>query len=217
MCGSGVKTPGRGKIILLAPKVYVGLYGARVKKRRPKMLKRSLLGLAVVALLVSACALRAGDLKLEGTWPNVVVTTYTPQWIDDIPVKIHIPYYVKIDQPTEITMEQVGLTGDDRFHFEGYAKLTADGWKGKKGDKPWCIANFDAVLSCQLTVNADGTAIQGDLSKWYQSVDPTNVPAMTATQITIKCGVYKANLLAFTRCTTKTVANVAIYVIPLNP
>jgi len=173
-----------------------------------KMLKKSLFSVALVAML--ACALQAGDVKREGDWwGHWVWDTYT---LDEIPVKIHIPYYAKVEQPSEITMEQVGQDGIERFHFEGYAKVVGG---DRNGQKPRIDTNFDATLSVSMTRNADGNAIQGDGGKWYCSVDPTAILGSAGwTTLTITAGVREANLNAFQRCTTITVATVYLKIIP---
>jgi hypothetical protein len=176
-----------------------------------KMLKKSLFALALVAML--ACALQAGDVKREGDWwGHWSWDTYT---LDTIPVKIHIPYYAKVEQDSEIVMEQVGQDGTERFHFEGYAKLTGG---DRKGLKPRIDTNFDATLSVSLTILGPGTSIQSDGAKWYKSVDPTAILGSAGwTELTIVCGVRDANLNAFQRCETITVANVLLKIIPTTP
>jgi hypothetical protein len=167
---------------------------------------------AAVALLATTAF--AGDYKYED-WPTEAYTkTVTdkrdaPVLIETIPVKIHIPYYVIIDpQNAEIMLKQVGLEGDERFHFAG----TAYGVKDKKKVKPVVHANFDATVSTGLNILQAGKDLDTKNSVWSHDVNPKDIVATTPTELTITCSVTKVNLMAFHQCQTLHVADVLLYI-----
>jgi hypothetical protein len=179
------------------------------------MSKKVLLSVAVVALL--AMTAFAGDYKYE-SWPTMQSTaTKTikvdePQLIETIPVKIHIPYYVIIDpQNTEIMLEQQGEEGNERFRFKGSAKVQSG---DNKGTKPTIHANFDAALGTDLTVLADGSALDTKDSKWTHGVTPDTISACVPAELDIWCQVTLVDLLAFQQCQTKHVADIDLYILP---
>ena len=189
------------------------------------MSKKVLLSIAAVALL--AMTAFAGDYKYED-WPTATYqytktvqdTEEVPALIEIIPVKIHIPYYVIVwPQTSEIILEQVGQSGDERFHFAGTAKWTDS--KGKK-HKPKIKANFAASLTVSLRFKDDTGAAYPDinsydskgkkLSVWTATVDPTSIVALTEYELTITCDVTKVNLMAATQCSWLHVADVLLYI-----
>jgi hypothetical protein len=178
------------------------------------MSKKVLLSVAAVALL--AMTAFAGDYKYEdwptGTYTKTVTDSQqVPALILTIPVEIHIPYYVIIEpQNCKIKLEQVGLEGDERFHFAGVAKCKVkNNWV-----KPTIHANFDATLSTGLNVLQAGKDLDTKDSVWSHDVDPKSISATTPTELTISCSVTKVNLLAFHQCQTLHVADVLLKIIP---
>jgi hypothetical protein len=177
------------------------------------MSKKVLLSVAAVALLATTAF--AGDYKYED-WPTEkytkTVTDSRHEWqlIEDIPVKIHIPYYVIIEpQNAEIMLEQVGQEGDSRFHFAG----TAYGGK-KMNEKPKITTNFNATLKTVLEIKQPGHDLDTKDSVWSHDVTPKDIVELVPTELTITCGVTKVNLLAFARCSKLTVADVLLYILP---
>jgi hypothetical protein len=175
------------------------------------MSKKVLLIVAAVAML--AMTAFAGDYKYED-WPTatytkkVTDTREVPALIETIPVYIHIPYYVIIEpQDTSIMLEQVGLQGDERFHFAGTA-VNGD------GDKPVIHANFDADLSVEVDTTSDGDDLDTKDSVWTATVTPDQITATTPATLTITCDVTHVNLLAFHQCNTLHVADVLLYIFP---
>jgi hypothetical protein len=179
------------------------------------MSKKVLLSVAAVALL--AMTAFAGDYKYEdwptGTYTKTVTDTQKVKaLILTIPVEIHIPYYVIIEpQDCKITLEQVGLDGDERFHFAGTALCMKD---GKYKVKPVIHANFNATLSTSLNILQAGQDLDTKDSVWSHSVTPGSITATTPTELTIACSVTKVNLLAFHQCQTLHVADVLLKIIP---
>jgi hypothetical protein len=178
------------------------------------MSKKVLLSIAAVALL--AMTAFAGDYKYED-WPTEqytkTVTDSRHEWqlIEDIPVKIHIPYYVIIDpQNAEIKLEQVGQEGDSRFHFAG----TAYGKVNNHKVKPKITTNFNATLKTKLVIKQPGHDLDTKDSVWSHDVTPKDIVELVPTELTITCGVTKVNLLAFARCSKLTVADVLLYILP---
>lgn len=112
------------------------------------MLKKSLLAVALVALLASMAS--AGEVKLDD-WPSTII--YNPEKIADIPVVMDIGYWVFIpDQDDlQIKLHQTSAAGHSGKHaFEGNTDMEVR-------------SNFDLTLSTSI---AGTGAIGGDFSSW---------------------------------------------------
>lgn len=113
------------------------------------MLKKAVIGLAVVALMASMA--HAGAVKVEG-WDytiDVTVTT-TPVEVCRIPVKLKIPWWVKIHPQDPIMLEQRA------FNTE-----TGEATFGKTVTLNVC-ANFAGTLTAAVNVLDPGAILGGE-------------------------------------------------------
>jgi len=189
----------------LAPKANIGLYGARVKKRRPEMLKRSLIGLAVVAFLASIAG--AGVIAPQN-WEAVCTVTYTAQDIYTLDVKIKIPWWILIKSQDPITMCLKTLNTDPTKSYYGTGNFEGT-------DEITVYANFPGTLSTSIVPNADGLLIQPTLSEWGSSItDGSYAGDGIGEVMTIKAWVNKADMTKWAACTVKTVAALTVSVKP---
>lgn len=212
VCGSGVKTSGRGKIILLAPKVYVGLYGARVKKRRPKMLKRSIIGITVVALLACIPQVWAGGDKSEN-WGYTTVTTYDWKEVYRVDIKVKVPWWIKMQPQDPVILYQVTFyednvaTDSDKYlkaKYEGHTHTTV-------------IGNYKADLSTALEMATIVTESGGIGGVWTSSIVP-NVydPPLVSMAATITVTGDKVDMSMKTPCETLILGKVIVKVRPVG-
>jgi hypothetical protein len=104
------------------------------------MLKRSLVAVAVVALL--AMTVQAGEIKTH-TWP----CDFKALEITSIPVVMDIGYYIKIKDQDKLKIKLVQDT-TDLHKFTGCTNMTVE-------------SNFNAQLSCSITKTG---VIAGDYS-----------------------------------------------------
>jgi hypothetical protein len=209
MCGSGVKTSGRGKIILLAPKVYVGLYGARVKKRRPKMLKRSIIGLTVVALLACIPQVWAGGDKSE-SWDYTISFVSKEAYRFD--VKVKVPWWIKM-QPqdpimlTQVAFYEIGFEGDS----SKYLKAKYEGTTTTN-----VIGNYAAILSTSKELSDVGGVVGGDWTIKLNNADTVTTQAMVSLPVVIKVTIDKIDLSMKTPCETLVLGQVIVKVKPVG-
>jgi hypothetical protein len=118
------------------------------------MLKRSLLAVAVVAML--AGSVQAGEIKTH-EWPCQFVSLE----IASIPVVMDIGYYVRIKDQDKLRIKLV-QDETDIHKFKGCVDMVVE-------------TNFNLTLSCSISKTG---AIAGDYSC---SVDPSSVSAGSAT------------------------------------
>lgn len=130
------------------------------------MLKRSLIAVAVVALL--AVGVQAGEIKTH-EWP----CTFVALEITSIPVTMDIGYYIKIKDQDKLKIKLV-QSETDIHAFKGCTNMTVE-------------SNFAAVLSCSISKTG---AIDGDYSC---SVDPANV-GVGSTSVKVCAELKNANL-----------------------
>lgn len=117
------------------------------------MLKKSIIGLILLALAMPAFAGDTLDYKWEkGTWP--VVFKFMPA-CDKIKVVMNVGYYVSIldCKKLKITLGQEGIHQ----------------YKGCTDFKVKC--NFDLELGAQVYPTAAGLEIQSNLGKWSAWID----------------------------------------------
>ena len=130
------------------------------------MLKRSLLAVAVVALL--AVGVQAGELKTH-TWP----CDFVPQELTSIKVYMDIGYFIKVqDQNKKIKLVQDTV---DLHKFSGCVEIKID-------------TNFNATLSCEITATG---AVPGDYSC---SVSPSAISAGIGVAVNVCATVTNADL-----------------------
>ena len=118
------------------------------------MLKRSLLAVAVVALL--AVGVQAGEIKTH-EWPCQFVALE----ITSIPVVMDIGYYVRIKDQDKLRIKLV-QDEQDIHKFKGCTDMVVE-------------SNFNLVLSCSISKTG---AIAGDYSC---SIDPATANAGSTT------------------------------------
>jgi len=161
-------------------------------------MKKSLL-LGVVAVALLGLPALAGEQKYEG-WVTHTVVTYDPQYVDDFPVKMVIPWYIKIvnQKDWEITLDQVDCANLGRGSGD---------WPCFKGCKDLVIAtNFDCTLLCGV----NKTYLAGN---WGCSVSPQDVDKPGGTT-TVCVKLWKADLLGAQPGQNMHVADIDIYVKP---
>lgn len=103
-------------------------------------MKKSVL-LGVVAVVVLALPAFAGDYKGD-PWRKNVVVTWQEIKLDSFPVKMRVPWYIKIvnQEDWEIILEQIDCARLERGQ---------EAWPCFKGCKDLVIAcNFDCTLRC---------------------------------------------------------------------
>jgi hypothetical protein len=118
------------------------------------MLKRSLVAMAVAALL--AAGVQAGEIKTHN-WP----TTFVPLEITSIPVVMDIGYYIRVKDQDKLRIKLV----QDEFDihkFKGCVDMIVE-------------SNFDLVLSASISKTG---AVAGDYSV---SLDPSSANAGSTT------------------------------------
>ena len=114
------------------------------------MLKRSILAVAVVALLT--VSVQAGEIKIH-EWP----TTFVSVEITSIPVVMDVGYWVKIKDQDKLRIKLV-QDEQDIHKFKGCTNMTVEN-------------NFNVAFS--VSISATG-AVPGEYSA---SVDPGTLPA----------------------------------------
>lgn len=120
------------------------------------MLKKSIIGLILLALAMPAFAGDTKDYKWEkGTWP--VVFKFMPA-CDRIKVVMNVGYYVSIKNCTGLKI-----------------KLNQEGIHQYKGCTDFEVkCNFDLELGAQVYPTAAGLEIQSNLGKWSAWIDGDN-------------------------------------------
>jgi len=160
------------------------------------MKKSVLLGIVAVALL--GLPALAGEQKYEG-WVTHTVITYDPQFVDDFPVKLVIPWYIKILNQKDWELTLVQVTDCDFPCFRACKQLQI-------------ATNFNCTLSCVLSAKLFG----GDWSCWFENPGANIDKPGGNTDVCVQ--VKKADLLdsdLMSKAGTKlTVATLTINVVP---
>ncbi|RPJ32877.1 MAG: hypothetical protein EHM35_11095 [Planctomycetaceae bacterium] len=130
------------------------------------MLKRSILAVAVVALL--AVGVQAGEIKTH-EWP----CTFVALEITSIPVVMDIGYYVRIKDQDKLKIKLV-QDEQDIHKFKGCVDMVVE-------------SNFNLVLSASISKTG---AIDGD---YAVSLDPSSANAGSTT-VKVCATLTKANL-----------------------
>jgi len=141
-------------------------------RKETKMKKSVLLGIAAVALL--ALPAFSAQVKYEG-WEGY--WTWIAQPVKDFPVKMKIPWFIKIvnEKDWVLWLAQIQC-GDDFPCFEGCKMLDIK-------------CNFNLALECQVV----DTKMAGDWSCRYQNPGPNIDKPGGQTDVCVK--VKKADLL----------------------
>jgi hypothetical protein len=95
--------------VAVAFKMYRHFESASLRKEK-KMLKKSLIAIAVLAIALPAVA---GDVKIHKDWPTK--TIYSWQDITTIDVILDVGYYIHIVNQDDIEVSQVSIDGSDPF------------------------------------------------------------------------------------------------------
>jgi hypothetical protein len=168
------------------------------------MIKKTLIAITVVVLLtVMSQAAVAFDGKIHWDYDLIPVIVYelkeVPQNVGTYDVMFEIPHYAIIEpQDGEIKLEQT-----EGLNFCGSITIQA-------------AANFDAVLTCEVTPNANGVLLQPDGSKWTCSVTDGEIAAnQDLEDQTIQVCVEDVDLMAGLEATTEyKVAEVDLFIAP---
>jgi hypothetical protein len=157
------------------------------------MLKKSLFAVALVAMLVGMT--QAGEIKVHD-WPSV--TTYTPQTVTTIPVKMQVGYYLLIKDQEDLV---INLTQDTIHRYSGCETMTV-------------VSNFDAVISASV---ASTNEIRGDFEGVKLNGGGSSVNFPSGEDTVEVCVVFKnVKLQDADAKTTKTVGHVTIKVAPVS-
>jgi hypothetical protein len=121
-----------------------------------KMLKKSLIAVAVLAMCMPAFA---GSLKIHGTWPCAPIAQEMPHKIDVI---MDVGYYIELVNQDPIKVDQDSTSNDPYHTYTGC-------------DSRQVKSNFNA----SLTVSAAATSAAG--GSWGATITPSTVNAGTTT------------------------------------
>ena len=125
-----------------------------------KMLKKSLIAIAVLAVVAPAFA---GSVMVHDPWTYTKV--YTPVPVATIDVIMDVGYYINIVDITPIKISQNGSVGNGNPYINYKGCATTD-----------VQTNFAATLSA--TVASKNTAV-GDSSHYSVTLNPTSIPVGT--------------------------------------
>lgn len=120
------------------------------------MLKKSIIGLVILALAMPAFAGDDVETKIEAcTWP--VVFKFMPV-CDQVKVVMNVGYYVKIIncKKLKIQMEQIAIN-----EYKGCTDFEIE-------------CNFDLELGATIEPTAAGLEVQPDKGKWSAWIDGNN-------------------------------------------
>jgi len=168
------------------------------------MLKKCLIAIAVLALLtVTAQAFEGKIHWIYGQGdPIDWEVTLLPTEVAEFDVKLQVPYYAIIDpQIGEIVLEQSLLVDGS---FSGSIEVEVS-------------TNFEASMTCELTLLAGGISVQPDPAEWTCSVTDGNITANDPPEVqTITVTVADVDLMmSLTAFDTLDVATCALLIAPL--
>jgi hypothetical protein len=169
------------------------------------MLKKSLIGLAVVAMMVSVA--QAGALKTEG-W--TIVCSYAPQDVCTLRVMLKVPWWIKITPEPDIWLTQIKFY-DETVVAPDKPDFGKADYQGISDPMEVC-ANFDGKLSVATPVpTTEGVCLGG---KWSASISPTDFAKCCTPGFVVTVKLEKATLHCLEACQEVHVANVTIKVVP---
>jgi hypothetical protein len=90
-------------------------------RKEKKMLKKSLIAIALLAIVMPAFAVDPTvlDQKFHKPWPGKVVTTYNWQDVQSINVVMDVGYWIEIKYTGDIKIAQDATLGDPFFSYSG--------------------------------------------------------------------------------------------------
>jgi hypothetical protein len=191
VCGAGVCIAGPNLLGVAPEAVSADLERGLVRKE-VKMLKRSLIAIAVVAMLATVAG--AGTIKTH-EWP----CQFVPVELMSIPVTLDVGFFVRVpDQNKTIKLNQ---TTGSATTFEGCVDFDI-------------ITNFELDLSCTITPN--GTVSAESWSCFFAAGE-SHVGIGTTTGITVCARATNLDMTALpAQSANVTVATVKISVIPAS-
>jgi hypothetical protein len=88
-------------------------------RKEKKMLKKSLIAVALLAIVLPAFGATTLDQKFHKPWPGQVVTTYNWQDVQTINVVMDVGYWIEIKYTGDIKISQDATLGDPFFSYSG--------------------------------------------------------------------------------------------------
>lgn len=156
------------------------------------MLKKSLIGLAVVALVASAAS--AGGLKVYG-WDYTVVTTWDTEVVTTLEVKVKVPWWIRIEPQDPIVLLQTAFNANGTANYSKTVTETV-------------TANFSGKLSLEVT-----NKTLGSNGTWVVSIAPDTFDAGNSNH-DLTVTVNNLDLSLQQVCTTIKLADLVIKVTP---
>jgi len=173
------------------------------------MLKRSIIGITVVALLACIPQVWAGGDKSE-SWDYTI--NFIAKEVYRVDVKVKIPWWIKMTPQNAITLQQVTFYESDPGN-SNYLKAKYEGSTVTN-----VIGNYAAELSCATEKNDNGNAVGGDWSCSIKNAagNSNYDTPMVSMAFTIKVTIDKIDLSMKTPCETIVLGQCIIKVKPVG-